>query len=93
MEPWHKGKIAQVWNTVIDPNIGIVHIWRQGKVYMYEKRNWSQYHCIHIATNNAFSINSVPTISGELHSGIFTTRGYSGMEKYREPTPPHVRAL
>jgi hypothetical protein len=28
MGPWHKGKIAQVWNTtVINPNTGIVHIW------------------------------------------------------------------
>jgi hypothetical protein len=42
--------------------------------------------------NNAFPINSVP-ISGELHLGIFTTQGYSGIDKHREPTPPHVRAL
>jgi hypothetical protein len=89
---WRKGKIAQVWNTVIDPNTGIVHIWQQGKVYMYEKRNWSQYRYLRLATNDAFPINSVP-ISGELHSGIFTTRGYSGIDKHHEPTPPYVRAF
>jgi hypothetical protein len=59
---------------------------------MYEKRNRSQYQYIHTAMDNAFPINSVP-ISGELHSEIFTTQGYSGMEKHREPTPPHIRAL
>jgi hypothetical protein len=92
MRPWHKGKISQVWDMEIDPNKGIVHIWREGKVYMNEKRNQSQYDYVRLVTNCTFPINSIP-ISGTLHSEIFTTGGYSRTEKHREPTPPHVKAL
>jgi hypothetical protein len=92
MGPWHKGKISQVWNTVINPTTGIVHIWREGKVYMYEKRTRSQYRYVRLAMYSTFPINSVP-ISGTLHAGIFTTGGYSQIERHCEPTQPHVKAF
>jgi hypothetical protein len=41
--PWYRGRINQVWNSVIDPSTGKVYIWTQGHVRLYDRRSRSQY--------------------------------------------------
>lgn len=92
MGPWHKGRIKQVWDTVIDSTTGIIHIWENGRVLLYEKRNRSEYRYVRQSRQRSFPITSVP-ISGTLYAGTFTTSGYSQIERHRTPTPKHKLEL
>jgi hypothetical protein len=73
---WYKGRINQVWDTVIDPVTDKIYMWHQGHVRVYERRNRSQFRYIRRLRHATFPLHCVP-ISGSFQSGIFTTSGYS----------------
>ena len=78
--PWHKGRIKQVWDTVIDPQTGQIYIWQNGRVRIYERRSRLQYRYARTLSQSTFPINCVP-ISGTFQSGFFTSNGYARMER------------
>jgi hypothetical protein len=36
---WHKGRITQVWDTVIDPTTSLIYMWIDRRVRIYEKKD------------------------------------------------------
>lgn len=67
MGAWTKGRIRQVWDTVIDPHTGIIYRWHQGTVRQYEQRSRSQYQYRRTSPDNAFPINCTPVPIWPVH--------------------------
>jgi hypothetical protein len=82
---WHTNRIRQVWDTVIDPDSGIVYRWKDGIVRQYEIRSRNQYQFQRTSNTNSFPLHCVP-ISGRFQSGLFVTSGHT--RKAATPTPP-----
>jgi hypothetical protein len=92
MGPWYKGCINQVWDTVLEPNSGlVVYIWINGRVRLYERRprNHNQYRYVRRLHHSTFPLKCVP-ISGQFHSVIFHASAYTTMTKPRATIPEHI---
>jgi hypothetical protein len=75
MGDWTKGRIQQVWDTVINPTTGIIHSWINGTGRQYAQRSRSQYQFVRTSRHSIFPINCIP-VSGHFQSGLFITSGY-----------------
>ena len=82
--PWHKGRISQAWNTVYEPETGHIHIWRNGRVELFEPQRRSRFRYRFLCPNpdRVFPIKGVP-ISGEFQSGYFVIKS-----TYSRTIPP-----
>jgi hypothetical protein len=89
MGRWYKGCINQVWDTVVDPDNGLVYMWINGRVRMYERRQRHQYRYVRTLRHSNFPLGCVP-ISGRLQCGIFHSTGYAKMKPSQATVAEHV---
>jgi hypothetical protein len=76
MSDWTKGRIQQVWDTVINPNTDIIHNWINGLVWQYVRQSQKQYQFVWTSWHSSFPIDCIP-VFGHFQSGLFITSGHT----------------
>ena len=88
--PWHRGRIQQVWDSVIDPQTSLIYIWTDGRVRVYERKHRSnkQYRHLRPHGHNSFPAGCIP-ISGTFQSGNFVINGHAPIIPSPTTTSPY----
>jgi hypothetical protein len=85
---WYRGHVSQVWDTVLEPTTGLLYIWMNNRVRVYEchGRSRKQYRHLRPHPTNSFPVGCIP-VSGIFQSGRFIISGYSKWTLAPAPSP------